>query len=208
MEQTQYRKLSEMIPNPKNPREWKGEKEIDELAKSISDNPDFFAARPILLSDRTGVLMIIGGERRWEAAKKLGLEEAPSYLFHGLTEAREDEIMIRDNTHSGEWTRAKLDEWQRHLLKEWGLKIEDFKASKKAVDDFRANFNKFDNKNCEYPIVPMYDEDAEVFIVLSRSEIDSNWFREKFNMNKMKSYKSNEVFKVNVISMEDLKKCL
>lgn len=54
----------------------------------------------------------------------------------------------------------------------------------------------------------MYDEDAEVFIILSRSEIDSNWLREKFKMNKMRSYKSDEIMKVNVCSIEDLKKCL
>lgn len=202
-----YRKLSELRPNPKNPRT--GSKEaIAKLAESIKENPTFFEARPILLSDRTGKMVIIGGERRSEAAKLLKMKTVPTILLSGLTEAQEDEIMIRDNTHSGEWNRAKLDQWQRHVLKEWGVKIEDFKVSKKAVDDFRAGFNQYDNKNCEYPIVPMYDEDAEVFIILSRSEIDSNWFREKFNMNKMKSYKSDEVFKVNVISMEDLKKCL
>ena len=202
-----YRKLSELKPHPKNPRTDTKES-IEKLAESIKDNPEFFEARPILLSDRTGQLVIIGGERRSKAAALLKMETVPTILMSGLTEAKEEEILIRDNTHSGEWDRAKLDQWQRHVLKEWGVKIEDFKVSKKAVDDFRAGFNKYDNKNCEYPIVPMYDEDAEVFIILSRSEIDSNWFREKFNMNKMKSYKSDEVFKVNVISMEDLKKCL
>lgn len=144
MEQTQYRKLSDMVPNPKNPRKWKDKKEIDALAKSISDNPDFFEARPILLSDRTGVLMIIGGERRWEAAKKLGLEEAPSYLFHGLTEEREDEIMARDNTHSGIWDEAKLLNWGKEQLQSWGvdgvkwpkqeqkIKEDNFEPDKKA----------------------------------------------------------------------------
>lgn len=38
------------------------------LAESIKGNPKFFEARPILLSDRTGQLVIIGGERRSEAA--------------------------------------------------------------------------------------------------------------------------------------------
>ena len=95
----------------------------------------------------------------------------------------------------------------KHKLKEWGVKFEDYKDSKKR-DEFKESFDKFDNNNCEYPIVPMYDEDAEVFIILSRSEIDSNWLREKFNMNKMRSYKQNKDFKVNVCSVEDLRKCL
>lgn len=68
-----YRNLSELKPNPKNPR--KGTKEaIEKLAESIKGNPKFFEARPILLSDRTGELVIIGGERRSEAAALLKME--------------------------------------------------------------------------------------------------------------------------------------
>lgn len=117
MESVQYRELSLMVPNPKNPRKWKNDSEIKNLAESIRKNPDFFEARPILLSDRTGVLMIIGGERRWEAAKHLGLTQAPSYLFHGLTEEREDEILMNDNIHAGEWDARKLTKWSDALLK-------------------------------------------------------------------------------------------
>lgn len=202
-----YGKLAELKPNPKNPRTGSNEAVVA-LAKSISENPQFFQARPILLSDRTGELIIIAGERRSEAAKYLGLEQVPTILLSGLTEQQEDEIMIRDNTHHGEWDRQKMDLWQRHVLKGWGVKIDEFKVTKKAKDDFKKEFEKFDNNNCEYPIVPMYDEDAEVFIILSRSEIDSNWLREKFGMNKMRSYKENKEFKVNVCSIEDLRKCL
>lgn len=121
MENVQYRDLSLMVPNPKNPRKWKNDSEIKNLAESIRKNPDFFEARPILWSDRTGVLMIIGGERRWEAARHLGLTQAPSYLFHNLTEEREDEIMNRDNVHSGVWDEAKLQSWNKEQLQSWGV---------------------------------------------------------------------------------------
>ena len=96
-----YRNLSELKPNPKNPR--KGTKEaIEKLAESIKGNPKFFEARPILLSDRTGQLVIIGGERRSEAAALLKMQTVPTILLSGLTEAQEDEILIKDNTHAGE----------------------------------------------------------------------------------------------------------
>lgn len=114
-----YRKLSEMHPNPKNPRK-QGDDGIVPLAESIEANPQFFEARPILLSDRTGKLVIIGGERRWEAAQYLEMETAPSILFHGLTEEQEDEIMTRDNTHAGVWDEAKLKAWPNDLLEKWG----------------------------------------------------------------------------------------
>lgn len=105
-----YRKLADLVVNPDNPRKSTPEG-VKALAKSIKDNPDFFEARPILLSDRTGKLMIIGGERRSEAARSLGMEEVPTILLSGLSEEREHEIMIRDNTHSGIWDEMKLRQW-------------------------------------------------------------------------------------------------
>ena len=115
-----YRKLSELKPNPKNPR--KGTKEaIEKLAESIKGNPKFFEARPILLSDRTGQLVIIGGERRSEAAALLKLETVPTILMSGLNEAQEDEILIKDNTHAGVWDEQKLQAWGKEQLQGWNV---------------------------------------------------------------------------------------
>jgi len=115
-----YRNLSEIKPNPKNPR--KGTKEaVEKLAESIKANPKFFEARPILLSDRTGELVIIGGERRSEAARLLGMETVPTILLSGLSEAQEDEILIKDNTHAGVWDEKKLVSWGKEQLEKWDV---------------------------------------------------------------------------------------
>lgn len=115
-----YRNLSEIKPNPKNPR--KGTKEaVEKLAESIKANPKFFEARPILLSDRTGELVIIGGERRSEAARLLGMETVPTILLSGLSEAQEDEILIKDNTHAGIWDEKKLASWGKEKLEKWDV---------------------------------------------------------------------------------------
>ena len=66
-------------------------------------------------------MLIIAGERRSEAAALLGMKEAPTILLSGLTEAEEDEIMIRDNTHEGVWDATKLKEWGVNQLKNWGI---------------------------------------------------------------------------------------
>ena len=152
MESVQYRDLSLMVPNPKNPRKWKNDSEIRNLAESIRKNPDFFEARPILLSDRTGVLMIIGGERRWEAARHLGLTQAPSYLFHNLTEEREDEIMNRDNVHSGVWDEAKLHNWDKAQLQSWGVGVPKWKGAKPEVkeDNFDEKKAAKAKKRCKF----------------------------------------------------------
>lgn len=130
-----YRKLSEMHPNPKNPRK-QGDDGIVPLAESIEANPQFFEARPILLSDRTGKLVIIGDERRWEAAQYLERETAPSILFHGLTEEQEDEIMVRDNTHAGVWDELKLQSWDKGKLLSWNVDgVKWPKVQKQAKED-------------------------------------------------------------------------
>ncbi len=42
-------------------------------------------ARPMILSDRTGELVIIAGNMRYRAAEKLGLKKVPTFLISGLT---------------------------------------------------------------------------------------------------------------------------
>lgn len=133
-----YRKLSELKPNPKNPR--KGSKEaIEKLARSISENPKFFEARPILLSDRTGALVIIGGERRSEAAALLKMETVPTILMSGLTEAQEDEILIKDNTHAGVWDEQKLQAWGKDQLQSWN--VDGVKWPKQETEIKEDNFD-------------------------------------------------------------------
>ena len=132
-----YRKLSDIKPNPKNPRKSTPD-DIQELAQSIKDNMDFFEARPILLSDRTGKLVIIGGEQRYKAAKSLGMKKAPTILFSGLSEEREDEIMNRDNTHAGVWDEAKLKSWSNDQLASWGVP-EDVWETEKEKDNSLVN---------------------------------------------------------------------
>ena len=120
----EHRKLSELTKLENNPRKI-SDAEMQILIKSIKDNPDYFEARPILLSDRTGELVIIAGNQRYEAAKALGLETVPTYLLKNLTLEREREITIRDNINNGEWDLEKLaEDWSDIDLSEWGLDLD------------------------------------------------------------------------------------
>lgn len=138
VEKVVMRPLSSLVRNPKNPR--KGTKEaIEKLAESIKGNPKFFEARPILLSDRTGQLVIIGGERRSEAAALLKMEAVPTILLSGLTEAEEDEILIKDNTHAGVWDEKKLQAWGKDQLQSWN--VDGVKWSKLAAEAKEDDFD-------------------------------------------------------------------
>ena len=142
-----YRKLSDIKINPKNPR--KGTPDaIKKLAESIKGNPKFFEARPILLSDRTGELVMIAGERRSEAAALLGMETVPTILISGLTEAQEDEILIKDNTHAGVWDEQKLATWGKEQLQGWNVDGVKWPKSEPEAKEDDFNPDKQVEKRC------------------------------------------------------------
>ena len=75
--QIEYRKLSEIKKLPGNPRQIK-DADFDKLCQYLKNSPDHFEARPIILSNRTGELIIIAGNQRYEAAKTNGLKLDPT----------------------------------------------------------------------------------------------------------------------------------
>lgn len=118
----EYRKLEDLHLLEENPRTITDE-ELEKLKQSLKDNPDYFEARPIILSDRTGKLEVLAGNQRVKAARLLGLEEVPTVLLTGLTREREREIIIRDNVANGDWDWEKLiNNWDQEALKKWGIK--------------------------------------------------------------------------------------
>jgi len=127
----EYTKTSDIKLLERNPR-YIEEDDFDRLKKSIEDNPDYFEARPLILSDRTGELVVIAGNQRLRAARALGLEKVPTFTLHGLTIEREKEITIRDNVSNGKWDFEILaNEWNMKDLVEWGVEIPGFKEEKK-----------------------------------------------------------------------------
>lgn len=124
----EYRKLSEIKLLDNNPR-CIIDKQFKILCKSIKENTDYFEARPIILSDRTGELVIIAGNQRYRAAEHLKMKEVPTYLMKELSEEKEKEIVIRDNISNGSWDWDILssDAWgSMEELTALGLYIPNF----------------------------------------------------------------------------------
>ena len=133
----EYLPLSELVKLENNPRTIK-KADFEKLKTSIKSNPDYFEARPIICSDRTGQNVILGGNQRYEAAKALGLVEVPVIVLHGLDEAREREIVIRDNVNNGDWDFDILaNEWDEKKLQEWG--VDNIKTSIKDEKEIEDN---------------------------------------------------------------------
>ena len=139
---TKYRKLSELHELPGNPRTIKKD-QFEKLKKSIKDNADYFEARPIILSNRTGKMVIIAGNQRYKAAKAIGMNEVPTILLEGLSEEREREIVIRDNVENGDWDMDALaNEWNAQDLLDWGVELPEIEAMTEVVEDTPPEVNE------------------------------------------------------------------
>lgn len=137
------RPLADLHFHPANPRDH-SEESTRRLADSIKEDPTYFEAHPILLSDRTGELVIIGGEGRCRAARFLGMAEAPTFLFEGLTEEDEVRIMQKDNDHTGKWDekglQALAEKWGKDKLRAWSPNVHF--ATPLSEDEVRRMFEE------------------------------------------------------------------
>jgi ParB-like chromosome segregation protein Spo0J len=118
--QTKQTKLSEIKPNPNNPRVIKDHK-FAQLVKSIKDFPEMLQIRPIVVNAE---MVVLGGNMRLKACKEAGLKEVPVILADSLTEQQQKEFIIKDNVGFGEWDWDQLaNEWDAEELNEWGLDV-------------------------------------------------------------------------------------
>jgi len=153
--------------------------EYDYLKKSVSKNikTGYFKARPCLVSDRTGEYVIFGGNQRYKAAKELGYAEIPCYVFSGLTEADEIELMMTDNGHFAKFNHQELANFfESGMLIEWGIPAPvvfsdaevDIDSFFEQVDDIKEEDSKKNKIVFEYP-KEMFDKVKQAI-----ADIDSN----------------------------------
>lgn len=113
-------KLSEVIPNPNNPRQIKDDK-FKKLVESIKNFPEMLSLRPIVVNDN---MVVLGGNMRLKACKEAGLKEVPIIKASELTDEQQKEFIIKDNLGFGEWDWDQLaNEWDVEQLTEWGLDV-------------------------------------------------------------------------------------
>jgi ParB-like chromosome segregation protein Spo0J len=126
--------------NPDNPRFIKRD-QFQSLCKSLEESPELFEARPILVAPENGHFIILGGNMRFEAAKKLKMTSVPIIVMEGLTENQKRAIAIKDNGAWGEWDFQLLSaQWADLPLSDWGVELPKgwSSALEVAEDDFDA----------------------------------------------------------------------
>lgn len=134
-----YRKISEIKPNPNNPRIIKDDK-FKKLVQSIKEFPGMLEKRPLIcFTDTDKKLVVLGGNMRLKAANEVGLKELPVILADDWTEEQKAEFLIKDNVGFGEWNWDELkSDWDIEKLEDWGLDIPGFDAEviEAEEDDF------------------------------------------------------------------------
>jgi len=73
----QFLKVSELQPNPFQPR---SKMDADELAELIQSIRTYGILEPLVIAQTPAGYQIIAGERRWRAAQAAGLEEVPALI--------------------------------------------------------------------------------------------------------------------------------
>jgi len=152
-------KISEVKPNPNNPRLIKDDK-FQQLVKSIKDFPEMLNLRPIVVNDD---MIVLGGNMRLKACKEAGLKEVPIIKASNLSEQQQKEFIIKDNVGFGEWDWEQLaNEWEADELTEWGLDVPEFggvELSEEFGEDF--SLKDGDKEPFQQMTFTLADEQAE-----------------------------------------------
>lgn len=115
---------------PANPRQWTQD-ELDKLAKSIEETPELLDARGAIVVPHKGKFVVLGGNMRVTAARKLDLKEMPCAVLPEDTAVKKlREIVVKDNGNFGAWDfDALANEWDDEPLTDWGVPAWDTKEN-------------------------------------------------------------------------------
>jgi ParB-like chromosome segregation protein Spo0J len=135
-------KISEVKPNPKNPRIIKDGK-FQKLVKSIQEFPDMLNKRPLIVfTDVDDKYVVLGGNMRLKACKEIGIKEIPIIIADEWTEEQKNEFLIKDNVGFGEWDWDQLaNEWDAEKLDDWGLDVPIFKDDETELKDLSSTID-------------------------------------------------------------------
>jgi hypothetical protein len=168
-----YKNITEIKPNPKNPRVIKDDK-FAKLVKSITEFPQMLEKRPLIcFTDTDGKLVVLGGNMRLKAAKEVGLKELPVMLADDWTEEQKQQFLIKDNVGFGEWNWEELQaDWDVQQLEEWGLQMPkwaeglDVNSMTDEDVDLEEEFDPIGNMDGKQRVVFLFDgaEEAESYL--------------------------------------------
>jgi ParB family chromosome partitioning protein len=118
--------IEDISPNPHQPRIELDEETIRELAESIRE---YGIIQPLIVSKETGQdgYILIAGERRWKAAKTVGLSMVPA-IIREVTEQGQLEIALIENLQREDLTPLETAGAYQQLAENFALTHEQIAA--------------------------------------------------------------------------------
>lgn len=110
-------KISDIIPNPTQPRTQFDEEALEELAESIKQ---LGLIQPITVKKDGDKYIIISGERRWRAADKAGLEMLPAYIRE-VDDTTLHAMALVENIQREDLNAIEISLGMQRLIEECGL---------------------------------------------------------------------------------------
>jgi ParB family chromosome partitioning protein len=120
-ERVQTIALAEIVPTPLQPRLEFRDDQLRELIESVRQRG---IIQPLIVRKRSGKFELIAGERRWRAAKEVGLTEAPAIV----REASDQEVLelaLVENLQRSDLNPMEEAGAFARLAREFGLKQEE-----------------------------------------------------------------------------------
>ena len=117
-------RLSDIEPNPDQPRRSFDPESLAQLADSIAVHG---VVSPIAVRESggdSGFYQIIAGERRWRAAKMAGLSEIPAMILEA-DDAKAAQLALIENLQREDLNAVEEAQAYRSLLEEYGMTQED-----------------------------------------------------------------------------------
>ena len=110
-------KISDIVPNPTQPRTEFDEEALEELADSIRQ---LGLIQPITVKRDGEKYIIISGERRWRAAEKAGLECVPAYIRE-VDDTTLHAMALVENIQREDLNAIEISLGMQRLVEECGL---------------------------------------------------------------------------------------
>ena len=114
-------KLTEVMPNRNQPREFFDEDALSALSDSIKE---YGVIQPIIVNKTDNGYIIVAGERRWRAAKMAGLKTIPVIVREYDARAAA-EIALVENLQREDLNPIEVAEGYRSLMDEYNLTQEE-----------------------------------------------------------------------------------
>lgn len=114
-------RISEVEPNPLQPRKSFDNEQLQALAESIAQHG---IIQPIVVRPKNGMYMIVTGERRWRAARIAGLSKVPVIIIEA-DDRKSAEIALVENIQRKDLNPVEEARAYADLIEEYSYTQED-----------------------------------------------------------------------------------